>query len=241
MAAHFSGMDEVFRALADPSRRRLLDSLNVRSGQTLGELCADMDMARQSVSKHLAVLQAAGVVSTVWRGREKLHYLNPSPIGEICRPSVRAGPASSPTSKRCSKPARSYPHQHRHRRSRPPHPREAHPPRVTLTQPGTGSRPPPNRNRWSNTTPEPRASSKRIHRQGETTTCPWPAAGPAAFGRSFADRSLVTRRSPQEDCQGDAPERRRRTGPPRDRRAGWPNWESSKAAMSAHPTMTATE
>ncbi len=76
-------MDDVFRALADPGRRRLLDSLNARSGQTLRELCADMDMARQSVSKHLAVLDAAGLVSTVWRGREKLHYLNPAPIGEI--------------------------------------------------------------------------------------------------------------------------------------------------------------
>lgn len=76
-------MDEVFRALADPSRRRLLDSLNGRNGQTLRELCADMDMARQSVSKHLAVLEAANLVSTVWRGREKLHYLNPAPINDI--------------------------------------------------------------------------------------------------------------------------------------------------------------
>lgn len=83
MAAYFSSTDEVFRALADPGRRRLLDSLNARSGQTLRELCADMDMARQSVSKHLAVLEAAGLVSTVWRGREKLHYLNPAPISEI--------------------------------------------------------------------------------------------------------------------------------------------------------------
>jgi DNA-binding transcriptional ArsR family regulator/uncharacterized protein YndB with AHSA1/START domain len=76
-------IDDVFRALADPGRRRLLDSLNVRGGQTLRELCADMDMARQSVSKHLAVLETAGLVNTVWRGREKLHYLNPAPIGEI--------------------------------------------------------------------------------------------------------------------------------------------------------------
>ena len=83
MAAQPPGIDEVFRALADPGRRRLLDSLNARSGQTLRELCADMNMARQSVSKHLAVLEAAGLVSTVWRGREKLHYLNPAPIGEI--------------------------------------------------------------------------------------------------------------------------------------------------------------
>ena len=76
-------MDEVFRALADPGRRRLLDSLNARNGQTLRELCAGMQMARQSVSKHLAVLEAAGLVTTVWRGREKLHYLNPAPISEI--------------------------------------------------------------------------------------------------------------------------------------------------------------
>jgi len=83
MAAYPWTIDDVFRALADPGRRRLLDSLNSRSGQTLSELCSDMAMARQSVSKHLAVLEAAGLVSTVWRGREKLHYLNPAPIGEI--------------------------------------------------------------------------------------------------------------------------------------------------------------
>lgn len=83
MAASPPHPDDVFRALADPGRRRLLDSLNLRSGQTLRELCADMDMARQSVSKHLAVLEAAGLVNTVWRGREKLHYLNPAPIAEI--------------------------------------------------------------------------------------------------------------------------------------------------------------
>ena len=76
-------IDGVFRALADPSRRRLLDSLNVRSGQTLRELCTDMNMARQSVSKHLGVLEAAQLVSTVRRGREKLHYVNPGPINEI--------------------------------------------------------------------------------------------------------------------------------------------------------------
>jgi uncharacterized protein YndB with AHSA1/START domain/DNA-binding transcriptional ArsR family regulator len=73
----------VFRALADPARRHLLDSLNGRNGQTLRELCTDMGMARQSVSKHLAVLEAANLVSTVWRGREKLHYLNPAPINDI--------------------------------------------------------------------------------------------------------------------------------------------------------------
>lgn len=76
-------MDAVFRALADPSRRRLLDSLNARNGQTLRELCGGLDMARQSVSKHLAVLETAGVVTTVRRGREKLHYLNAAPINDI--------------------------------------------------------------------------------------------------------------------------------------------------------------
>src|SRR6266487_5761095 len=76
-------MDEVFKALADASRRRLLDSLNDRNGQTLRELCAGLDMARQSVSKHLAVLAAADLVTTVWRGREKLHYLNAAPINAI--------------------------------------------------------------------------------------------------------------------------------------------------------------
>jgi len=76
-------MDEVFRALADPSRRRLLDSLNERNGQTLRELCAGLDMARQSVSKHLALLEEANLVTTVWRGREKLHYLNAEPINAI--------------------------------------------------------------------------------------------------------------------------------------------------------------
>jgi DNA-binding transcriptional ArsR family regulator len=82
MAAH-SEMDDVFRALADPSRRRLLDSLNGRNGQTLRELCAGLEMARQSVSKHLAVLEAANLVTTVRRGREKLHYLNAAPINDI--------------------------------------------------------------------------------------------------------------------------------------------------------------
>jgi len=76
-------MDEVFRALADPSRRRLLDSLNERSGQNLRDLCASLDMARQSVSAHLAILEAANLVTTIRRGREKLHYLNVAPINDI--------------------------------------------------------------------------------------------------------------------------------------------------------------
>lgn len=82
-------MDEVFRALADPSRRRLLDRLNARTGQSLRELCAGLDMARQSVSKHLAVLEAANLVTTVWRGREKLHYLNAVPINAIAERWIR--------------------------------------------------------------------------------------------------------------------------------------------------------
>lgn len=76
-------MDEVFKALADPSRRLLLDSLNGCNGQSLGELCARLSMARQSVSKHLAVLEAANLITTVWRGRQKLHYLNAAPINAI--------------------------------------------------------------------------------------------------------------------------------------------------------------
>ncbi|RSM33969.1 ArsR family transcriptional regulator [Amycolatopsis balhimycina DSM 5908] len=76
-------MDEAFKALADPGRRRLLDVLNERNGQTLRELCAGMAMTRQSVSKHLAVLEAAGLVTTTWRGREKLHYLDAAPINAI--------------------------------------------------------------------------------------------------------------------------------------------------------------
>src|SRR6202034_1506422 len=82
MAAHLR-MDEVFRALADPTRRLLLDSLNERNGQTLRELGSRLDMARQSVSKHLAVLEAANLITTVRRGREKLHYLNAVPINAI--------------------------------------------------------------------------------------------------------------------------------------------------------------
>ena len=78
-----ASLDEVFRALSDPSRRRLLDSLNGRNGQSLRELCAGLEMARQSVSKHLVILEDANLVTTVWRGREKLHYLNAAPINEI--------------------------------------------------------------------------------------------------------------------------------------------------------------
>ena len=82
--------DDVFRALADPSRRALLDRLNARNGQTLRELCAGLDMARQSVSKHLGILEAANLVTTVRRGREKLHYLNPAPISDIGERWIRS-------------------------------------------------------------------------------------------------------------------------------------------------------
>ena len=76
-------MDAVFKALADPVRWRLLDKLHARNGQTLGELCQGQDMTRQAVTKHLTVLEEAGLVATEKRGREKLHYLNPVPIHEI--------------------------------------------------------------------------------------------------------------------------------------------------------------
>ena len=76
-------MDKVFKALADTSRRELLDRLRADNGQTLGQLCACLDMTRQAVTKHLAVLEEANLVVVLWRGREKLHYLNPVPIHEI--------------------------------------------------------------------------------------------------------------------------------------------------------------
>lgn len=75
--------DIVFKALADASRRKLLDRLHEEGGLTLGELCAKHDMSRQAVTKHLALLEAAGLVVTKKQGREKLHYLNPMPISEI--------------------------------------------------------------------------------------------------------------------------------------------------------------
>lgn len=76
-------MDAVFKALADPTRRKLLDRLHAKSGLTLSELCEQMDMTRQAVTQHLAVLEQANLVSVVWRGREKHHYLNAVPIHEI--------------------------------------------------------------------------------------------------------------------------------------------------------------
>ena len=91
-------MDDVFKALADGSRRSLLDRLHARNGQTLNELCEGLAMTRQAVTKHLAILEAANLVTTFRHGREKLHYLNPVPINEIAerwigkydRPRLRA-------------------------------------------------------------------------------------------------------------------------------------------------------
>jgi uncharacterized protein YndB with AHSA1/START domain/DNA-binding transcriptional ArsR family regulator len=82
-SAEYRPMDAVFKALADPSRRELLDRLNERNGQNLRELCAGLGMARQSVTKHLAVLEVAGLVTTERRGRERLHHLNTAPIADI--------------------------------------------------------------------------------------------------------------------------------------------------------------
>lgn len=81
--------DKVFKALADPSRRKLLDALCAENGQTLGALCEHLDMARQSVTQHLEILEAANLVSVVRRGREKLHFINPVPIHEVYERWVR--------------------------------------------------------------------------------------------------------------------------------------------------------
>jgi len=81
--------DKVFKALADPTRRRLLDLLYERNGQTLGQLCENLDMARQSATQHLDILEAANLVSTVRRGREKLHFINPVPLQEVYERWVR--------------------------------------------------------------------------------------------------------------------------------------------------------
>ncbi len=76
-------IDKVFKALADPTRRRLLDQLYGESGQTLSSLCTHMDMTRQAVTQHLQLLEDANLVAVVWQGREKLHYLNAVPLYEI--------------------------------------------------------------------------------------------------------------------------------------------------------------
>lgn len=76
-------MDEVFKALADSSRRRLLDELHANNGQTLGALCQHLEISRQAVTKHLRLLERANLVVILWHGREKLHYLNPVPLNQI--------------------------------------------------------------------------------------------------------------------------------------------------------------
>jgi len=83
LSAWVLDIDKVFRALADPGRRRLLDLLHKENGQTLTALCEHMDMTRQAVTQHLQQLEEANLVAIVWRGREKLHYLNPVPLHEI--------------------------------------------------------------------------------------------------------------------------------------------------------------
>ena len=81
--------DKVFKALGDPTRRRLLDLLAEKNGQTLGELCGPLDMARQSATQHLGLLEEANLVTTVRRGREKLHFINPVPLHEVYERWVR--------------------------------------------------------------------------------------------------------------------------------------------------------
>lgn len=83
MAQDPDDADLLFKALADPSRRSLLDLLHAHDGQTLNELCEHLDMTRQGVTQHLGVLEAANLVATTWRGREKLHFLNPVPLQDI--------------------------------------------------------------------------------------------------------------------------------------------------------------
>jgi DNA-binding transcriptional ArsR family regulator len=75
--------DQLFKALADPSRRKLLDLLHSHDGRTLSELCEHLDMTRQGVTQHLELLEAANLVASIRRGREKLHFLNPVPLQEI--------------------------------------------------------------------------------------------------------------------------------------------------------------
>ena len=81
--------DKVFKALADPTRRKLLDLLHERNGQPLGQLCENLGMARQSATQHLGILEEANLVNTVRRGREKLHFINPVPLHEVYERWVR--------------------------------------------------------------------------------------------------------------------------------------------------------
>jgi DNA-binding transcriptional ArsR family regulator len=81
--------DLLFKALADPSRRKLLDLLHANDAQTLSQLCEHLDMTRQAVTQHLDVLEAANLLATRWRGREKLHFLNPVPLQEVYERWIR--------------------------------------------------------------------------------------------------------------------------------------------------------
>lgn len=87
--ASLTEVDRVFRALADPSRRELLDRLHARSGQTLGELCEGLSMTRQAVAQHLQQLEEANLVAVQWEGRAKRHYFNPLPIHDIYERWIR--------------------------------------------------------------------------------------------------------------------------------------------------------
>src|SRR5689334_20950920 len=83
MPDRLNDADLLFKVLADPSRRKLLDVLHAHDGRTLNDLCEHLDMTRQGVTQHLALLESANLVATVWRGREKLHFLNPVPLQQI--------------------------------------------------------------------------------------------------------------------------------------------------------------
>jgi DNA-binding transcriptional ArsR family regulator len=89
MSRAVSDADLLFKALSDAGRRKLLDRLHAHDGQTLGELCQHLDMTRQGVTQHLAVLEAASLVAVKWRGREKLHFLNPVPLQQIYERWIR--------------------------------------------------------------------------------------------------------------------------------------------------------
>lgn len=101
-------MDSVFKALADSSRRLLLDRLHMQDGQTLRALCIDLGMTRQAVTKHLVILEDAGLVKTTWQGREKLHHLDPTPLRRITADWLEKYEHHQPaTPKSRSTPARS--------------------------------------------------------------------------------------------------------------------------------------
>ena len=99
-------IDKVFKALADPGRRRLLDLLHQDNGQTLTALCEHMDMTRQAVTQHLQLLEEANLVAVVWQGREKLHYLNPVPLHEIH--DAGSANSSAAASARCATSRRNW-------------------------------------------------------------------------------------------------------------------------------------